>query len=488
MYQLSKFAVFSIAVLIGGQSFATETSLAEYGMGIESSTEEVLGKCVSFVAPEDENESGQSYSFSLDYLESQSDLKKSLNVSASGELKGLWGKASAKSSFYSQQSINRYSLNFTIRAEVRAQFRSLSNPKLIEGIQTSNPLEFKERCGDKYIHSIQKGGSLYAIVSVNTRNEYEKKKLKTSISASFNSGVKASANLGKQLEKSLSSKQYSVSFYQEGGAIIHGTPSVVSLGEFFEYAQKVRDDVLKNPIVIDYRTKSYKTLDRSLTARGTKSQRRLLRSAADLVSESVSRNNDIAFILSNTRRFITPDTKVLSEGRRTLDNQLRKLKYLSEDCSSDPTDCDIEELETIQNKIDGVIAQLLPLEFPIYRVFENVQQEQPWKSRSLTKANCVTWWQDRIVVGDLDVSDSTNIRYGYMCEKRHGRYDCGGGVDMQFYKNIDRFSGYVSAKVEMSAGKLAISNVSNQPASGAPSKCADYLVNFIKSKNGSSLR
>ena len=153
----------------------------------------------------------------------------------------------------------------------------------------------------------------------------------------------------------------------------------------------------------------------------------------------------------------------------------------------------IKKSGEIQNKTDGAIEQSPPLEFPIHRIFENVQKEQPWKKRTLSKAQCTAWWQDRVVVGELDVSDSKTIRYGYICERRFLRYDCGASVDKQFYRNIDRFYGYISANVEISAGKLVLSNVSNysdlsRPRGRAPSNCANYLVNFVKSKDGSSLR
>ena len=62
-------------------------------------------------------------------------------------------------------------------------------------------------------------------------------------------------------------------------------------------------------------------------------------------------------------------------------------------------------------------------------------------------------------MGAVEVIGSNKLRYNYTCEKRHGRYDCGGGVDRQFFNNVEIYDGYVEADITVNNEKVAVNNV-----------------------------
>ena len=118
-------------------------------------------------------------------VETASELHEFLKVGIEGAYDALVFKASLKSEFVMESTINQYSLFIVVRSTyVKGQdiaVRPQLSQEALDLIHNGQLTIFRRSFGDYYVSSLTRGGELYGLIRIDTRSETERSELKTEL-------------------------------------------------------------------------------------------------------------------------------------------------------------------------------------------------------------------------------------------------------------------------------------------------------------------
>lgn len=179
------------------------SSPARIGRGYDSLTNEIKEQCVVFrgtreelesVLPEPRNSDSQAVSYSMSHITDSEQLFNKLSLSATVAFqKGIYS-GNATASYASESRISRYLENFLVNVNVVNLTQFLKTVELTEAAKRvkTNPLKFRQMCGDQYILGITTGGVFSAVFNASSSTEEEQRKVSAALAiaaqgSSFNS-------------------------------------------------------------------------------------------------------------------------------------------------------------------------------------------------------------------------------------------------------------------------------------------------------------
>lgn len=465
----------------------------DYGVGVRSSNWALKGTCIDFdpptVAPR-AGLRGKTFQYSLLYLENLEQVRDALEISASASARGLWGSASASASFFKELQFDQYGLYMLVKASIRTDAIALRNPRLRAGALSSldgkklEPAQFVVKCGDQFVSALEYGGSIYGLIVVNTSTRRERDRLQVSLQGAFNAGISADLNAQRDFSRVLANKSYHITYLQEGGTTL-GVRNFTGILDFFSWASTAENTILENPAVMRAETLPYTTIDPSLTSNGTRAQLEALRLLGDRLTDVLGREKNIAFIATHRERFPTSAVQSVIGTQRTVKDLARDIGYLAEDCNRDETRCDMTEVNALGTRWSALNTTPLPEQNPLYGVFDFPAYEPRWRDVA-RNAGSAEHWQWRMLLGDVDITDSdSRLNYNFICERTGYYYNGGGGNDHQFAGNVDRWPSKVTADLIVKNGVVSVSNVTShlEKYTDVVPQCEQELIDFVKSKD-----
>jgi hypothetical protein len=457
----------------------------DFGVGYNHATGALMGNCVTFDRPSFQIKS-RNLSYTLEYVQNVETLRRALNISGNASYKGAWGSVDAKTEFFRSISLDTYSLYMLLRGDLKSDFIAAQNPRITAEIrQKLTPAQFFQQCGDEYISGVRYGGAVYGLLIINTSSLQEKEELAAKLTAATNVGVDATGSLQSSFSRLLTSINYHIKYFQEGGSTNSLPSKLDNIDQFFTFAKSVEANILANPAVLDVQTKSYRTLDGTLSRAANRDQLTSLRAAARLEGFVSQRLLDLAGVRAEPWRFIDVKPEAIDADIATLSKLADQISDFGADCFSDDSACrtdDVGRLEAAWQKL----ATPLPRTSPLYHVF-TYYGYTPNKRHIRRNTDCATSnsyldYNLTTQLGDLRIIDGNKVRYEFLCLKTDSYYNCNGGDDHSDSGTIYKFRGAVLADISVSGHVLKMSNVHVE--CGCEPECAEDLLKFIKAKDG----
>lgn len=464
----------------------------DFGVGYNSATGALMGNCVSYDRPASPIVP-KTMAYTLEYLKTVEDLRRSLGISAHVSVTGAWGNVDAKTDFFRSVHLNTYSLFMLIKGELKSDFVSLSNPRMREEAITSaienrrlTPAEFFAQCGDEYIAALRYGGAIYGLLVINTSSLSEKEQLAARLTGgAAKIGFTADASVQQTFARLLETTNYHIEYFQEGGSVASVPEGFKTLSEFFAYAKSVEKTIFENPAVLDIERKSYRTVDGTLDTRPNHTQRAALRDLAKVEERLIQRIADLQEVAAEPWRFVDVDAAAVKQQLLQLTDANDAVATLGSDCYRDADLCDKSAVDKLRNQWSQVPTA--PSPSPIYRSMAfSTYRETPRYVRRNTgcagRSDAYEYFNFTMKLGELRVIDKRSIRYNFTCEKSGYVYNCGGGEDTQYAGRVESWRGNVTADVAVKDGVMQITNV--KPDCACEEECYRELLNWIKSKHG----
>jgi len=255
---LSGIVLGSSGVLADSYVVDAPTTGVEIGLGWDATRNRLVpSRCISFAPVQ---EGGQLATVDVSEINDSSELQKHLGVSASAQVHGLVGSASASASFVQDTHITSTRTNFAIRASVTngVMFIGPSKPPHLRRFafsatqpvttsmgtvqpdpdsatnqyvqlapwlkqvqadpsQGSQKEKFRQLCGDGFVSAIYSGLELFTVISFDQTRTDKSESMKAEIKGSYGVGA-GSASAAKDTKEAFQSSNTSMHFVQRGGA------------------------------------------------------------------------------------------------------------------------------------------------------------------------------------------------------------------------------------------------------------------------------
>ncbi len=205
--------------------------------GYNSVTNRSAGHCVELgeLRTQSGNVLGQSAEFQLLEISTESALRESLDITASGSLSfGFFGGGSARVKYANSVNKNSQSKYLMVHTRVSNQLELASSFKFtseaLQLIQRQGAAkEFVRQCGDEFVFGRRTGGEFYALFEFEMHSDEEGKQFSTAVSAS-GLGWKAAGEVNKALSQFNMFSQTQVRMLRIGGT--GDFPQVSDISEF----------------------------------------------------------------------------------------------------------------------------------------------------------------------------------------------------------------------------------------------------------------
>ena len=145
------------------------------GMGFHSQTFTPAGSCIEF---EEIDIPGRLQDdLDIEIVRGSTGLTQSLMVSATATVRSWFFNAGGRAKFAKQNRLDRYSAYTVVRATAELAPRQINERtvKLTDGARRilieQGPEEFRETCGDEFVHTITRGGELYGLIRIRSTEQ-----------------------------------------------------------------------------------------------------------------------------------------------------------------------------------------------------------------------------------------------------------------------------------------------------------------------------
>lgn len=340
------------------------------GTGFNSATLEAKGKVVKFYSDKDLTKadiaSGQRTFYDLDFINSYTDLFKSLNINVQASLKIGPFKGSAAYQIYNETKISELNTYLLTKVIVQNPAQILRSKILTDTalqIANSNDDElFLERFGDEFIYGKITGGELYCLFQFESNSLAEKKAIYTKVSAAYNKfagGAKGNTEWASTLSEIKNISNIKIRITRSGDNSSIPENNVDSL---ISYAKRFPRIVSKNPVVLTLLTEeilNIENLPRSVRKKDFEpilNQRRVLEKIATRKLEIESVNQKIQDLLERQEEIeITAEQVANAKFVMNFNSKvLEYIKDISDYCYFDFKNCSFDDgkLESIDFGFD----------------------------------------------------------------------------------------------------------------------------------------
>ena len=205
---------------------------ASLGSGFDNSTLDVTGTCVEdnggpgYVA----NAAGQKLRLIVHRIETESELKRQMEVSVAAEVKYFGLGLDASMGLAEKMSEGESTTNFLVKLSVLNNVKVMEVPSLMshaKELLTQGKISrtrFRELCGTEYVVGVETGGYLFALLRMNEVTEEAERNIKSALKLNYSvAGVSAETqeNLFENLRK-LSTSIHAVRIGGSGAPAMFG--------------------------------------------------------------------------------------------------------------------------------------------------------------------------------------------------------------------------------------------------------------------------
>jgi len=215
---------------------------------------------------------GQSIEYHFDYLKNSTELRRTLNINASGSLNiGLFS-ADAHVNIFKEHTENASSSYLVIRARVVNQVKRLDTLNMSSAslFLLKKPEAFVRTYGDQFITGIISGGELIGIVELQFRSVSDKQSFNAKLDASYGTFGSLSVSIEQAVKASVKNLRVNASLLRVGGST---QPRLIEYDGSFDIiwkkidknmtdlAQTFIEDVKAHPVIIEVTTSDYNVCD-----------------------------------------------------------------------------------------------------------------------------------------------------------------------------------------------------------------------------------
>lgn len=336
------------------------TVAADIGSGIKTLAADAAGRClvVANPIPPGPTPGEPVVTLRSNFTSSDSFVRRVLNVSASAEFGfGGWG-GSAEASFASDSSNNSFNLYYFIDVNVDLNQQLLPEYKLIQTYANiSSGVQFYERCGDRAIVGVQRGGRFTVLIRFSTQSFSDRQVLQAALSGYSIGTASFEGSLSERVQKTGLKVQYSTFFFRDGVPKNEQLPNPMDLVEVERYAlqfpTKVGVGSLRRYVTVDF--SATQNLHPDIRPLVTSQQQYILEQLADQRSRYAKSIADIAYIRVNRAVFEEFDANELEQSRRVVALKLDEVYLVASKCSTQPSTC-------LSSNIPSEVEVVLPRE------------------------------------------------------------------------------------------------------------------------------
>ncbi|MGB5693026.1 MAG: hypothetical protein WBM43_10500 [Flavobacteriaceae bacterium] len=308
----------------------------------------------------------------MEIVESESQLKTALNISAKADLNfkmGLWSSNnSLKLSTMRNTEFNSFSQHAILKASYVNEPLVLIKPQVKEeliALAERDPETFIRTCGDMFVSRIYTGGELYTLYSLNSRDSNEKTQnnlfFKTTneyLGNTLDVTVEAEA----MNESSESIKNINTTVITEGG---FSTPVTTDMESYIKYANEFKEQVSsENRAVILYVELSpYENIagfPKIDFGKIRVQQRGVLEASSNIVYMLNEDKNNADFVQEHPDLFSEEDMENSIAVIQRYEDRLPLIQKIISDCQADPDYCKMSDLDLF----DGHIPFKPTFDFP----------------------------------------------------------------------------------------------------------------------------
>ena len=272
---------------------------------------------------------GQIVTYEIRQIEDITELRKSLNVSASASLAGGVGAGSIKGRFISSLNFNSYSLFLFIHVRVANASHALKDYLLTETainfLKEYGRDAFFETFGDEFVAGYTTGGELIAIVEIRNQTIQEKMSLETSMKGKYGS-FSGSAEFSQAIESLNVSNATRAHVVRRGGTgPIPDTPNLKQAS--LDFPGTV-EDATGNAILLQIKTMPYAlTTNRpnNIPLLHLEQQRIEMESVAVQRERAIVKRADYKFAANYPYLFSKPDVGALNAAIHECDLAINKI-------------------------------------------------------------------------------------------------------------------------------------------------------------------
>ena len=232
---------------------------AVLGIGYESLVDSLRGSCVEFESSPQDNPGAQVQDYVVREVTDDSQLSEVLGLSASASYSALFGTAEGKAKFAKNVKVSQYSNTFAVRMSVRNSANTIVRPRLrseMAALAKKSLHDFRLRCGNLFIQSIQTGGELNGFVRVETSDL----SMQRTISASFkldSAKLDVEATADAELKRALKYARKEAKIFQAGGS----SEAALTVEELVAKVRGFAEAVAKQPVTYAVYLADYRTVD-----------------------------------------------------------------------------------------------------------------------------------------------------------------------------------------------------------------------------------
>ena len=346
---------------------ADPTDVISPGVGYDTRAGELLQLCVTggiATSP------AEDVVFEFREIENRADLSEALGVGVDVSLGFLGWGFSNHFRMARSRDISSYDLNIWVRVRVITGSEALvSDVQILPEFQElleSDPFEFLERCGDRFVQSVTFGGELIILLSVETYSDSDRFELENRLSASF--GIFGS--LGVDVESSFSEefdgREVSVEVSRVGGG--GSLPSLATAEDILEYARQFPEEVASHPPVpFRFVTRPYDRIhDGDLCLPGFDEKSiELIEEAWDLLNEAVGIRNALEEAIDNPDAYACGTNEDRRADLERVEEFLAALEDAAEDCAQAMASADSTETSSECRELERLMDEFDPPEPPL---------------------------------------------------------------------------------------------------------------------------
>ena len=190
------------------------------GRGVDPDTGKTFKVAIEFDPPQPAA-AGQDVTLMLQSITSSQELAESLSISMSASIsKGVWG-GSAGFNMMRSRTVNKYYTYALVNVEVKHPALTLRNPRLTQEAEKKLKNEgwsaFVSLYGEEYIEGIISGGSYYAMIEIQTKDESEQQSVKAKLSGHYGT-ITSSVSVQKTFSDIKREMAVNVFLCQSGGS------------------------------------------------------------------------------------------------------------------------------------------------------------------------------------------------------------------------------------------------------------------------------
>lgn len=340
--------------------------------GYDSLTGAVLGTCIEGNVVED---GGSRAEWNIELLDTRRDVADyySTGVSLSVGFGGFGFSTSFNTS--SSSALRETNVNLLISVDVtRSASRIDSGAVLVESAQAlrrESPLAFRNRCGDRYVQSVQYGGHFDVLLSISTRDEAEQRELSVSVGAMFGPFGSVNAGHAEGLSTLIGSREVDVFVNRVGGS--GELPDLTDLEGLISYAEQFASEVENTEQLtpISFTTRPYDRIAGTACDGGlSRAADMLLLDAWDALQVRYEFRARAEEIIEDTSRFPCYDARTPITRSAAAENEahIEAIRTLARDCSravveNPEADVEAPSCQGLRAEIDATSVPELPLRY-----------------------------------------------------------------------------------------------------------------------------